>query len=839
MPDLQKDWEDAKPVSQADWDAAAPVSAELLSEWEAADPNKKATIYSKAKMYYNRYGKPMLEMGGLTAGGVIGAAAGAPTGPGAAVTAVAGAGLGYGIGKKLGEVGEDLFDYFGKGEVKSRPVGQEMVQSAKDVATGMAYQMGGEVAGKYVFEPAMKAGKWVFRLAKGMLTKTPTKETMAKAAKVWFAQTSEGPIYVRNAEEATKLEKEIPGLKFTYGQKTYDQRFIPFERATIRKGGDAAQLNAEQIAGNDEALKAYYQKNFGSSEGVDDLLSALQGKREAIAGQVEGAKGTAVQIESRLAGAQEPTKLSEALVSKLKTEKVHVRESVSRLYDKIPNVDVGIEDMVSQMQAIAKPTSPVEGSENFPKVLRRILKEYGPKEMPEELSNIVQSYQKAGRELPEEVAAMVKEYAGGGGKIPFQDLRGMRSEILTATRVEAFKQNPNPAKLKRLHDMQSSVEEAINKLGQEGQYPQEIVDAYRFASSQWKKYADTYKRGAVGNILQRGARYETSKMAPEEMLGKIFNNRDTQAADQLIAAIGKEDSAKLVNEYANYDLMKRTYDPMKGEVNRGRFMAWYHRNKNILSKYGLEGNYKNLEQAKAMVDDAIKNQKVFESSQAAKMLGVDPEKAIGIAFSGKGSANSAQTAKDLMGMVEGDPAAVEGLRNGFAKFAVEKARLTAKDIVGNPTASVAKFDALYQKLAPAMRILYAKDPAKMKALMNMKKAYEIMIRNQRSPFGGGSDTAENISQMLATMIAPAVTGRYTVINAVRTAGRLINQFGQKQMQKVMTRALFDGDFAETLMGIGAQGTVAKNAENRLARQLIALGAREGTEAMQQTEEQPQ
>jgi hypothetical protein len=76
----------------------------------------------------------MLEYGGMTVGGVVGTSGG-PLGN------VAGAGLGYSIGKKTADI------IYGK---PSGTVGQEIVGSAKDVATGSAMEIGGQIVGKFI-----------------------------------------------------------------------------------------------------------------------------------------------------------------------------------------------------------------------------------------------------------------------------------------------------------------------------------------------------------------------------------------------------------------------------------------------------------------------------------------------------------------------------------------------------------------------------------------------------------------------------------------------------------------------------------------------------------------
>lgn len=766
--------------------------------------------------------KETMEMGGLTAGAITGAKAGALIGTpfggppgalaGAAIGGVIGGGLGYAIGKRGGEI----ITGTAPGELR-----ESLTESGKDIVTGAAYEAGGQLAGKFLFQPVMKAGKWTFDQAKSLFQNRVTNRITSKAYDVWVANTSQGNIYAKNAKEAADIETAIPGIKFTYGQSTYDPKGIRMERAQIRKPGDAAQISAEQIASNDEALRSYYKSNFGSKDGVDDLLGALQGKKETLEKSVEGAKQTSSIIESRMAQAKEPTESSTRLLEVLKTEKQHTSQAISRLYDRIPDVDIPTTGMIDELKTIAIPTSKVESSSNFPKVLNKAINEYSPKKMPEELQSIVDAYSKTGQPLPAQLQTEVAKY-GTMDSMKFQELRGLRTEILNEMRSEASKNNP--AAMRRLSQMQEVVEGTIDQLADSGKYGKEVVDIYRMASKQWREYSDIFKRGTVGNIMQGGVKGEVSKMDPEQMLSAVFDSNNVTAADQLITAIGRKEATSLVKEYATYDLMRKSVNPMTGEVDRGKLMSWLAKNKPALTKYGLENEYSDIVKAKAAVDEATKIGMAFEKSQAAKALGGDPEKAISIIFSGRGATNSAQTAKDIMELVKGNKAATEGVKNAFGDYAVARIQTSMKDIVGNPAASVAKFNALWQKYAPAMRVLYQDSPQKIQSLMNMKKAYEIMIRNQRSPFGGGSDTAENVMQTLAILGSPLAQTSRTA-TAIKAAARMFSKHEAALVDQVINKAIFNPEYAETLQWL-AKGYRVSIAEKRFSNHIASLGIME-------------
>lgn len=781
-------------------------------------------MYGAGKALYEQAVAPTVEFGGLALGTILGT----PSGPAGQVM---GAGYGYGMGKKLAGLGREAIESLEGKPIPSKTLGQEVLESAKDIQEGMAYEMGGQLITKYAFAPLWKGGKWVFQKGKGLFAK---KAIEKGAADFWVAHTSEGSIYAKNAKEAVQLEESIPGLKFTYGQRTYDPQALRIERAQIRKGGAASQINAEQIASNNRALNEYYQKNFGTDKGVDDFLTQMQKRQVQTIEGVDAASLESQQARELLAKTEEPFVLGRKLSEVLKGEKNLTRKSVSDLYDNIGNPDVPVTNMMEEFTKISKPTSLVESPKNMPESLIRTIKQYAPPEIPEDVKMVADSYKKSGKTLPPELQTELANYLPKDN-IPFQELRGIRTEILNEARREAGKAGSNPAKLERLRRMQNTVEETINQLANDEVFNKEVVDNYRFASNQWRIYNEKFKQGTVGQILKRGPLGEPSKMTHEQMVAAVFDAKDIGAGNQLINAIGKEKATPLITEYADYDLLRKSTNPLTGDIDRGKLMSWLHGNKVILQKYGITGRYDKLQQAQELLSQTVKTKSIFEKTQAFKALGVDPDKAISIMFSGKGATNSARTAKELLEFVGNNQAAKEGLRKAFGDNLVEKTRLSIKDIEGDPMASVAKFNALYQKYAPAIRVLYADSPQKIKALLSMKKVYETMIRNQRSPFGGGSDTSELLTSMLASIAAPMVTQRYTIVNAVRTAGKLLQRHQHNLIDQVLNKAIFNPEYAETLKMLAQGGKYTRIGEERFSNHIttlaIAMGYKQGEELL--------
>lgn len=114
------------------------------------------------------YVRPILEGGGATVGGVLGAGggglagvSGGPAAPGtvpygAIAGGTAGAGLGYAAGAKLSDLIESAVG--GNSRVQPQTVAGQLDQSLRDIATGATYEMGGQAAVPAIRAVAKGAG---------------------------------------------------------------------------------------------------------------------------------------------------------------------------------------------------------------------------------------------------------------------------------------------------------------------------------------------------------------------------------------------------------------------------------------------------------------------------------------------------------------------------------------------------------------------------------------------------------------------------------------------------------------------------------------------------------
>lgn len=148
MADLQKEWDAAMPIKedlQSAWESAQPIKQRDSSLDIPGEPSVGPPSQAEAAIGRNIV-KPVVEGTAMGVGALLG-------GP-------AGAGLGYGIVK----AGERLYQINPQGTML-----KEIKQSALDVGTGSAIEMGGQVIGKGLQRGMELAGK-VIKPAFGRLT---------------------------------------------------------------------------------------------------------------------------------------------------------------------------------------------------------------------------------------------------------------------------------------------------------------------------------------------------------------------------------------------------------------------------------------------------------------------------------------------------------------------------------------------------------------------------------------------------------------------------------------------------------------------------------------------
>ena len=734
------------------------------------------------KQTVSNVARPTLEFGMMAAGGL----AGAPMGPfGAAL----GGTLGYGAG---GQVADLLDEALGLREPPTIPGG--LKRGAQKLAEGEQYEMlygplagaaikGSVGAAKQGWKAVKVGTRWVFQstVEQGGLGK----EGVRKAAGAFLeAHTSRGPIYAKNEAEAMALEKEIPGLKFTRGQKTFDPEAIAMERAQLRTGTSKV-VYQETKSGNDEALRKYMLKNFPDNPGVQKYLDAAAQKRLAAA-EAEGVAIGKAEEELGVLATKEAEVAGTDLVAALRTQKGAAKNAAKKLYDEIPDTEVNIKGLVEAGKSASKP--------------------YGLR----------------GDYVPPEITNFLAKHGGETAptRISFSKLREYRTSILEAIREETGSAKPNLQRLRKLEEFKESLEATIGQLGDEAAYGDDIVKAYREASTGWAQYKNTYEKGTIGDVLRRGARGEETRL-PAAQIAEMFWRKPGNV-DPLVAALGSKEAAQAaVRDYANYDLVRNVLNPVTGKMETARLSKWIHKNRPMLNKLGIAGEYSSLKNVMGKMDEAMQFKADFEASAAARMLDADPLHAIAAIFKGRGSKSMGTVAQELLTTVKGNQPAIEGLRSGMAKHIMQTAEVSAELMSGAFKVSPSKLKNVMATYDPALRVLYKDAPGKYKAIKDVQKAYLTMERTERQILAGDSSTAENISAMVTRLGAPWVVSKFRTFQAIMSGVKLFSDYRNAEIDKYLTRAMFDSEYAETLIAL-SRGEESAYIMSRIGAQMSKL-----------------
>ena len=707
--------------------------------------------------------RPYLQAGGATAGGIVGAGSGLFTGPGAVVAspagAIAGGALGYAIGDELA----DLLENFA-GTRKPQPLSVELPQAVRNVAEGMTYEMGGQAAGQAIGQTVktvagMPGVQYAVQSAKELAGKVPAMTEAATkklAGKVLMASTSKGPLIAKNIDEARAIEEAIPGLEFSFGQLTNDPALLKMERASAREPGQMAQNLIDQQNRNDAAIRDFLKSKRPEGE-IEDTLKAFGGQQEALTATEKTAQSRLQKETAQLGMGAGQLEAGQTIRAEAEAAKATAKQEGKKLYQEIPQYDwktINASKLADQADALTKPMNKLENVE---------------------------------ANVPWQQINKLKEVlADEGNVVSLKDLDGFQSELKAEIRKIKSGPEVNERKLSRLTQLNNQIENLIQQTS-EGITPQ--AEKLKQARTFWKtEVIDKFKKGDIGEILANkgGGEYRVSDA---QIASKFFKPGPTgqQAARQFKNSIGGSQKAmQAIEDAAKQDLLAKFPN---GEITEAGLRAWLSRNKLALKELNITSKFDDLTKAREQLTDAISFQNEFNRSEAAKLLGSDPQTAIVNALN-KGSKGKA--AANLMQQTKGNKAAQAGLRNALDDYILEQAQNPATGMITR----LDKLDSLLKKYAPARNVFYEGDKEALKAWQQGRDAFRIAARGTKSPLGGGSDTAENILTSAFKALGVS-SGR--VGSLVRA---FIDPLKKQEMNKVnalVNQALLNPDFAYTLM----------------------------------------
>lgn len=355
----------------------------------------------------------------------------------------------------------------------------------------------------------------------------------------------------------------------------------------------------------------------------------------------------------------------------------------------------------------------------------------------------------------------------------------------------------------------------------------DVASAYRAAKDVSKARFDQFGRGAVNDVLKSGNQASGYALQDSAIARKFLQPEN---AAGLINAIGKDEAAAAMKGQFADDLLAKVSNPQTGELIPGKLAAWVKQHGAALDRYGIRGQFDNINAAHASLEAAKQAETAFSKTVAAKMLNADPQKAVAAAMSGAeglSAKNTGQIMAKLMDQVQGNPQAITGLENGFKDFIIDLVETTKKTIAGDNAISPASIQKALAKYEPAMQVLYRNSPQKLAALKNIQNAVEIQGRSASSPLGGGSDTGEiqAVHKALGFIIdkVPFVGATAKLTKVGLSALKDLNA---KEVNELVAKALYDPELAKTLM-MAAKGQAPEEVARRMKSYLanyITAGA---------------
>ena len=399
----------------------------------------------------------------------------------------------------------------------------------------------------------------------------------------------------------------------------------------------------------------------------------------------------------------------------------------------------------------------------------------------------------------EQAQSQISSYMVGGEQapvtIPFQQLREERNNIYKTLHRSQSNLPPNDRLLQKTNELKQALEDSLNNIAL---HPPEVSQKYQSASDFYKKYYLPLKQGVSREITAKNALGEY-RLDAEKVPQKIFNS--VTDAKQFMSTLPKSEAKQAMKDYTAGNLIGShvVYNPQTGDINPKAYNVWLKRNGEVLKELGIHQEFDDISKVATNLEVAKNAQAEFDKSNLAKILGVNPENAIAHVFSGTTRKNSTVAMQDLINQIKKTPEpekSLNGLRKSFADYFVKNAESNLRDVYGQPIENVAKGKAFLKENLGAMQILYKDQPEKIKALMKVQRGYEIMLRNQRSPFpGGGSPTAEHLFSQVHFRV------RHRILRSIPIIGDSyirLEQFGKQQADAYLMRALYDPEYAYTL-----------------------------------------
>ena len=802
LPDLEK----SKVISRlpsASWEQDYPDMPHPEAAWKQDRPISQAI---------SKVARPVLELGGLTAGAIVGAPVAPPYG------GITGGALGYGMGANVANKLDEFLEL-----VKPTNLKEVSMETISNVGKGAMYGMGGAVGSKVL--TLAGEGIWTIAQKMGLLG-------LFKRIKDSFPTLSDKGILLKAQAELNKIRELTPeaektiikteelikraGIKTepTFAQKTGGQKAAVFEQSAAAKDREIAEiLKGKDAQINQEALSAI-EKQFPGKTGITDIISGVESRSAILKAEAERTAQIATEKITPLSLVKRPQVVGQEIKASLELAKETEKEAIKKIYAEIPpDININAEPLNAGIKKLFADYEKIGG---------------GSRSLPSDITK--------------QISKRLKETEGK--TVTFDSLRDWRSQIGEESRAAITGIEPNLKLFRRLKMLENGIDETMDQLLKLGPEQASIKAAYSEASQRFARYATMFRKGTVGDVLQSGQLAEGGKVAISDIPGRFFRTGKMDVADDLIRAIGKDNAGKLIDDYAVNDLLARA-GGAEGTLKLGIAYKWLGMNKDVLNKYGLYNKFNEIIKTNQVSEQALTKFNEYNKGIASKIIGVDVDDVIKNVFSGASRARSAVTANNLLNLpgIKENPAAIEGVKNSFKDFLLRQMETSAVDVVGNPVRSLAKAKGVLNEYLPAMRVLYKDAPEKITALLDYHKVLEMLARNKAISFAGGSATAEKFTGTEAMKLIGKNLAQYTAVsmgagwkfsvlkNLWAATFGAPGKFTREKVSALLTEAIHNPDIAKTIME--ATKKLDKNqiqiVQKKFSNHLITMGLYAGLE----------
>jgi len=593
-PDLSKVSDaELKAIASGDMSALSDATLTMLATPERAPaavpaaseiPAPRAEVPAWARQYPRLYGVagaaretlgPLLEMGGMVAGGVLGGTAGTfGAGPvGTAAGGVAGAGLGYGISKEATRLADIAL-----GNVPTQPVTQTLPQAAQNVLEGATMEAGGRAIAP-VLSSVVSSGRQAINRLRDPKSAAYIAATEGKGRDIVNALRSpEATIVPGSSPTPGEIAAPLGLAKFSAFAESYKPRNAT-EFANM-----AAQTNAARIA--------------QQTRDVDRFTT--------VANKVQ------TKVEAGLTNVS-PREIGAALIDTAKAEQKLVKTAViqpayTKAFDAAGNAKIDVSNVVADAEKILERKLSDFAPATAPNTVRQLLG-FIPKEQPS--GPVILSAQGKPLTTPEVLPAQATLRQ-------LDDVRkAINADIATAKNSTAPTSDMTLRNLYKLHD---AIDAAVTG---SATLPTQAKQLYADALAKYRTdYVPRFKTGINANLFKQTSLLEP-KLNADDVVSKFFQPKGEREASQFVTLFGQNPKAIQLQRAGIEDLYRqKVVDAVTGEVSPAKhaaFMRDYARPLDIMDAAGM-----NLKTRLEVVNkDATRLVKIQDMA-AANNIKLDP-----------------------------------------------------------------------------------------------------------------------------------------------------------------------------------------------------------------------